>query len=66
LEANITSLLAKITMKHKSEKKFSPAQFLALSFLAAVAVGTGLFLLPFSTKTGHLKKPPTSQMMILS
>lgn len=41
-------------MKRKSEKKFSPAQFLALSFLAAVAVGTGLFLLPFSTKTGHL------------
>ena len=39
---------------HKGEKKFSPAQFLALSFLAAILVGTGLFLLPFSTKAGHM------------
>ena len=43
-----------IREKRKGEKKFSPAQFLALSFLAAIAVGTGLFLLPVSTKTGHL------------
>ncbi len=61
----MASLLAKIQMKHKSEKKFSPAQFIALSFLAAVAVGIGLFLFPFSTKTGHLKKPPTSQRLTL-
>ncbi len=40
--------------KRKGEKKFSPAQFLALSFLVAIAVGTGLFLLPVSTRTGHL------------
>ncbi len=38
----------------KGEKKFSPAQFLALSFLAAMVVGAGLFLLPLSTKTGHI------------
>lgn len=40
--------------KRKGEKKFSPAQFLALSSLVAIAVGTGLFLLPVSTRTGHL------------
>ncbi|MCJ7579604.1 MAG: TrkH family potassium uptake protein [Candidatus Aminicenantes bacterium] len=40
--------------EHKSERRFSPAQFLALSFLASIAVGAGLFLLPISTKTGHL------------
>ena len=41
-------------IRKKGEKKFSPAQFLALSFLAAIALGTGLLLLPFSTRSGHI------------
>ena len=45
---------AKQLKKRRREKKFSPAQFLALSFLAAITVGTVLFLLPFSTKSGHI------------
>ena len=41
-------------MERKLEKKFSPAQFLAISFLAVIAVGTGFLLLPCSTKSGHI------------
>jgi trk system potassium uptake protein TrkH len=41
-------------MKFRSETKFSPAQFLALSFFVAIALGTVLFLFPFSTKSGHI------------
>jgi len=38
----------------KPERRFSPAQFLAISFIAAIMVGTLLLLLPVSTKTGHI------------
>jgi trk system potassium uptake protein TrkH len=38
----------------KPEKKFSPAQFLAISFLAVIGIGTGILLLPFSTRSGHI------------
>jgi len=41
-------------MEIQPEKKFSPAQFLAISFLAAIALGTGLLLLPISTRSGHI------------
>lgn len=40
--------------RRQGEKQFSPAQFLAVSFLVAIALGTGLFLLPFSTQSGHI------------
>jgi trk system potassium uptake protein TrkH len=43
-----------VRTKPKGEKKFSPSQFLAISFLAAIALGTGLLLLPFSTRSGHI------------
>jgi trk system potassium uptake protein TrkH len=38
----------------KRERAFQPAQFLAISFVAAILVGTLLLLLPFSTKSGHI------------
>lgn len=38
----------------KGEKKFQPAQFLAISFVLAILAGTLLLLLPFSTKSGHI------------
>ncbi len=38
----------------KTEIRFNPAQFLAVSFIAAIMVGTLLLLLPLSTKTGHI------------
>jgi trk system potassium uptake protein TrkH len=38
----------------KSERRFQPAQLLALSFAGAISVGTLLLLLPFCTKTGHI------------
>lgn len=36
------------------EKKFRPAQFLAVSFIVVIVVGTLLLLLPFSTTSGHI------------
>jgi trk system potassium uptake protein TrkH len=38
----------------KPERRFHPAQFLAVSFIVAIMVGTLLLLLPMSTKTGHI------------
>ncbi len=38
----------------KHEKPFQPAQFLAISFITAILVGTFLLLLPISTKSGHI------------
>jgi len=38
----------------KGERRFQPAQFLAISFIVAICVGTILLLLPFSTKSGHI------------
>ncbi len=38
----------------KSDRRFQPAQLLALSFVGAISVGTFLLLLPFSTKAGYL------------
>ena len=43
-----------MTNKIKRERAFQPAQFLALSFIAAILLGTLLLLLPFSTKSGHI------------
>lgn len=40
--------------KIKGERGFQPAQFLAISFIAAIFLGTGLLLLPFTTKSGHI------------
>lgn len=45
---------AKVFMDIKPEKKFSPAQFLAGSFLAVIALGTGILLLPITTNSGHI------------
>ena len=36
------------------ERRFRPAQFLALSFVGAISVGTLLLMLPFSTESGHI------------
>lgn len=38
----------------KTERRFQPAQFLAISFAGAIFVGAFFFLLPFSTKSGHI------------
>lgn len=38
----------------KSDRRFQPAQLLALSFVGAISGGTFLLLLPFSTKAGHI------------
>ncbi len=38
----------------KREKAFQPAQYLALSFIAAILLGTLLLLLPFSTKSAPI------------
>ena len=38
----------------KGERKFQPAQFLAVSFIIAILIGTGCLLLPFSTQAGHI------------
>ncbi len=38
----------------KGERRFQPAQVLAISFIAAILVGTLLLLLPLSTKSGHI------------
>jgi hypothetical protein len=38
----------------RGELRFQPAQFLAISFIAAILVGTDLFLLPFSTQGSHI------------
>lgn len=38
----------------KPEIRFHPAQFLAISFIVAIMVGTMFLLLPMSTKTGHI------------
>jgi len=38
----------------KPEKRFQPAQFLAISFIIAIAIGTILLYMPFSTKEGHI------------
>jgi trk system potassium uptake protein TrkH len=38
----------------KLESRFQPAQFLAISFIVAILVGTFLLLLPFSTRSGHI------------
>ncbi|UCC41844.1 MAG: hypothetical protein JSV96_14070 [Candidatus Aminicenantes bacterium] len=38
----------------KRDRRFQPAQFLALSFIVAISLGTVLLLLPFSTKSGHI------------
>jgi trk system potassium uptake protein TrkH len=38
----------------KGERRFQPAQVLAISFIAAILVGTFLLLLPFSTKSGQI------------
>ncbi|TET73588.1 MAG: hypothetical protein E3J44_00675 [Candidatus Aminicenantes bacterium] len=38
----------------KAERRFQPAQFLAISFIVAILGGTFLLLLPFSTKSGHI------------
>lgn len=40
--------------KIKGERRFQPAQFLAISFIAAILVGTGLLMLPQATKSGHI------------
>jgi len=40
--------------KIKTERQFQPAQFLAISFMIAIGIGTILLLLPFSTKSGHI------------
>ncbi|MBN1272596.1 MAG: hypothetical protein JXB26_10045 [Candidatus Aminicenantes bacterium] len=36
------------------EKRFQPAQFLAVSFASVILLGALLLLLPFSTRTGHI------------
>lgn len=41
-------------MNTRGERRFQPAQFLALSFVVAIAIGTILLLLPLSTKSGHI------------
>lgn len=41
-------------MDIKPDIKFSPAQFLAISFLVVIGVGTGILLLPVSTQSGHI------------
>ncbi len=41
-------------MEIKPDIKFSPAQFLAISFLVVIGIGTGILLLPFSTQSGHI------------
>jgi trk system potassium uptake protein TrkH len=38
----------------RSERRFQPAQLLALSFVGAISGGALLLLLPFSTKAGHI------------
>ncbi|HEB36718.1 MAG TPA: hypothetical protein ENI18_12885 [Candidatus Aminicenantes bacterium] len=38
----------------KAERRFQPAQVLAISFIVAILGGTFLLLLPFSTKSGHI------------
>ncbi len=38
----------------RGERRFQPAQVLAISFIAAILVGTLLLLLPLSTKSGHI------------
>lgn len=38
----------------RGERRFQPAQFLTMSFVVAILVGTVLLLLPFSTKSGHI------------
>lgn len=38
----------------RRERKFQPAQFLAVSFITAIGVGTLLLLLPISTDSGHI------------
>lgn len=38
----------------RQERPFQPAQFLAISFITAILVGTFLLLLPISTKSGDI------------
>ncbi len=38
----------------RAERRFRPAQVLAISFIAAIIIGTSLLLLPFSTKSGNI------------
>ncbi|MCK4336816.1 MAG: hypothetical protein KAX11_02660, partial [Candidatus Aminicenantes bacterium] len=38
----------------QTDRQFKPAQFLAISFVIAICIGTILLLLPFSTKSGHI------------
>ncbi len=38
----------------RSERRFQPAQVLAVSFIAAITIGTILLLLPFSTESGNI------------
>jgi len=38
----------------KGERRFQPAQVLAISFIAAILVGTLFLLLPLSIKSGHI------------
>ncbi|MBN1223611.1 MAG: hypothetical protein JXB23_10195 [Candidatus Aminicenantes bacterium] len=40
-----------------AERKFQPAQLLAVSFLIAIFVGTVLLMLPFSTHSGRMSLP---------
>jgi trk system potassium uptake protein TrkH len=38
----------------KGERRFQPAQVLAISFMGAILLGTALLILPFSTHSEHL------------
>ena len=38
----------------RQERRFQPAQLLAVSFVCAILIGTLLLALPFSTHTGHI------------
>jgi len=40
--------------KIKGEKRFQPAQFLAISFIITILAGSGLLLLPLATRSGHI------------
>jgi len=43
--------------RSSTELKFQPAQILALSFMAAIAAGAILLMLPFSTRDGRMSMP---------
>lgn len=48
------TMLKKMRLEKKEERKFQPAQVLIASFLISIFVGTMLLLLPLSSKSGHI------------